>query len=109
MTTNVFGSTSGGHTTGVLPSPYLLTKSRSRWSCAGQPKIAPVPYSIRMKFATYTGSVQSGSNGWIARMPVSKPSFSCVSTISCAVPWRFASAMNSASFGFFAAAACANG
>ena len=32
-----------GQTTGVLPRPYLLTKSRSRWSCAGQPKIAPVP------------------------------------------------------------------
>ena len=33
----------GGSTTGVLPRPYLLTKSRSRWSCAGQPKMAPVP------------------------------------------------------------------
>ena len=37
---------------GVLPSRYLLTKSRSRWSCAGQPKIAPVPYSISTKLAT---------------------------------------------------------
>ena len=35
-----------------------------------------------------------GSNGWIALMPVSKPSFSCVSMIACAVPWRLHSAMN---------------
>ncbi len=50
--TNVFGSWPSGQTTGVLPSLYLLTKSRSRWSCAGQPKMAPVPYSISTKFAT---------------------------------------------------------
>ena len=30
--------------------------------------------------------IQFASNGWIARMPVSKPSFSWVSMISCAVP-----------------------
>jgi hypothetical protein len=37
-------------------------------------------------------------------MPVSKPCFSAVSMISCAVPIFFTSAMNAASFGFFAAA-----
>ena len=30
-------------TTGIIPSPYFLTKSKSRWSCAGTPIIAPVP------------------------------------------------------------------
>ena len=50
-----------------------------------------------------------GSNGWTARMPVSKPSFSCLSMIACAVPWRFASAMKAASAGTFAAAATLSG
>jgi hypothetical protein len=39
----LLGSASDGTTTGVTASPYLRAKSRSRWSCAGQPKIAPVP------------------------------------------------------------------
>ena len=42
-------------------------------------------------------------------MPVSKPCFSAVSMISCAVPWRLHSAMNAASAGFFCAAAVASG
>ena len=36
------GSPSGA-TTACTFSPYLRAKSRSRWSCAAQPKIAPVP------------------------------------------------------------------
>ena len=32
-----------GAKTSITGSPYLRAKSRSRWSCAGQPKIAPVP------------------------------------------------------------------
>ena len=42
-------------------------------------------------------------------MPVSKPFFSAVSTISCAVPWRLHSAMNSASAGLVLPAAVARG
>jgi hypothetical protein len=30
-----------GLTTGITSRLYSLAKSRSRWSCAGQPKIAP--------------------------------------------------------------------
>ena len=37
------GPRPGGSTTGITGRPYLRAKSRSRWSCAGQPKIAPVP------------------------------------------------------------------
>ena len=33
------GSAPGGSTTGLTCRPYLRAKSRSRWSCAGQPKI----------------------------------------------------------------------
>jgi hypothetical protein len=39
----VFASASSGITTGTTGRPYLLAKSRSRWSPDGQPKIAPVP------------------------------------------------------------------
>ena len=48
---------------------YLRAKSRSRWSCAGQPKMAPVPYSISTKFATQTGSVPP--SGFATVSPVS--------------------------------------
>src|SRR5262249_60816829 len=65
------------------------------------PKIAPVPYSIRMKFATYTGSFQFGSNGWIAFMPVSKPSFSAVSSAAWEGPRRGHSGAEAASGGVF--------
>ena len=33
----------GAAKTSITGSPYLRAKSRSRWSCAGQPKMAPVP------------------------------------------------------------------
>ena len=42
-TSKVAGSAPSGTTTGTTGSLYLRAKSRSRWSCAGQPKIAPVP------------------------------------------------------------------
>ena len=42
-------------------------------------------------------------------MPVSKPIFSAVSIASCDVPMCLHSSMKAASFGFFFAAACANG
>ena len=37
-----FGSALGA-TTGMTGRPYLRANSMSRWSCAGQPKMAPVP------------------------------------------------------------------
>ena len=36
-------------------SPYLFANSKSLWSWAGTHMIAPVPYSMRTKFATYMG------------------------------------------------------
>ena len=57
-------SSPGGSTTGTTFRPYLRAKSRSRWSWPGQPKIAPVPYSISTKLAIQTGKVASGRNGW---------------------------------------------
>ena len=36
-------SESGAAKTSTTGSRYFRAKSRSRWSCAGQPKIAPVP------------------------------------------------------------------
>ncbi len=46
-----YRSVSTGATTGMIGRSYFLAKSKSRWSCAGQPKIAPVPYSISTKLA----------------------------------------------------------
>ena len=43
MIWNVAGSAPSGITTGMTGRPYLLAKSRSRWSPDGQPKMAPVP------------------------------------------------------------------
>ena len=42
---------SAGATTCRIGRPYLVANSWSRSSCAGQPKMAPVPYSISTKFA----------------------------------------------------------
>ena len=42
-TSKVAGSVPFGATTGMTGRPYLRAKSRSRWSCAGQPKMAPSP------------------------------------------------------------------
>ena len=49
---NIFcSSTFAGQTTGKTGRPYLLAKSKSLWSCAGQPNIAPVPYEDNTKLA----------------------------------------------------------
>ena len=50
-TSNAFGSASRGITTGRIGRPYLVANSWSRSSWPGQPKIAPVPYSISTKLA----------------------------------------------------------
>src|SRR5262249_598988 len=43
-TVAVVGLGADGERLGVCPGrPYLRAKSRSRWSWAGQPKMAPVP------------------------------------------------------------------
>ena len=38
-------------TTSITSKLYFIAKSRSLWSCAGTPNIAPVPYVERTKFA----------------------------------------------------------
>ncbi len=40
------GSPPAGATTGRIGRPYFWANSKSRWSCAGTPMTAPVPYSI---------------------------------------------------------------
>ena len=74
-----------GRTTGMTGRPYLRAKSRSRWSCAGQPKMAPVPYSDRMKLAIQTPTSRP-SKGWITFQPVSKPIFSACSMSAWLAP-----------------------
>jgi len=70
-TVNDPASSPGGSTTAGVARPYFRAKSRSRWSPAGQPKMAPVPYSIRTKFAIHIGNVTSGRKGCATRSPVS--------------------------------------
>ena len=50
-TLKLFASASSGITTGMIGRPYLVANSWSRSSWPGQPKIAPVPYSISTKLA----------------------------------------------------------
>ena len=38
-----YGAFQRGFTTGITFNLYLLAKSKSLWSCAGHPNIAPVP------------------------------------------------------------------
>ena len=70
-TVNDAASSPGGSTTAGVARPYLRAKSRSRWSPAGQPKMAPVPYSMSTKLAIHTGNVTPGRKGWVTRRPVS--------------------------------------
>ena len=107
-TLKVAASAPCGSTTGVTESPYLRAKSRSRWSCAGQPKMAPVPYSISTKFAIQTG-YSCPLKGCLTLKPVSKPRFSACSIAASDVPMRRHSAMNSAAFASRAPAAAAKG
>ena len=77
-----------GLTTGITSRLYSLAKSRSRWSCAGQPKIAPNPYSLRTKLATKIGSFLPSINGWFANKPVSKPLLTLSGLIFLQSYWR---------------------
>jgi len=60
--TNVFGSWPSGHTTGMFAQRVFVDEIEGRAGrVRGSRKIAPVPYSISTKLATYTGSFQFGS------------------------------------------------
>ncbi len=50
-TLKLLASASLGITTGRIGRPYLVANSWSRSSWPGQPKMAPVPYSIITKLA----------------------------------------------------------
>ena len=108
-TVKVAASPPFGSTTGVTSSPYFRAKSRSRWSCAGQPKSEPVPYSISTKLAIQTGNVAPSMKGCRTRKPVSKPRFSACSIAASEVPAERHSAMKPAAPGSRAAAAAASG
>ncbi len=105
----VAASSPGGSTTTGTGSAYLAAKSRSRWSPHGQPKMAPVPYSISTKLAIQTGKVAPGRNGCATRSPVSTPRFSAVSIAASLVPRLRHSAMKAAAAGSVAATCAASG
>ena len=84
-----------GATTTGMGRLYLVANSKSRWSPQGQPKMAPVPYSMRTKLAIQMGKA-SPLNGLMTFRPVSKPFFSAVSMVASEVPWLAHSARKAA-------------
>ena len=96
---------------GVRPLGVVALFAIGLAACGG-PAAPGLSGSRAVTFESRDGVVREGrllGDGWTGVVPVSEPCVSAVSMISCAVPIFFTSAMNSPSFGFFVAAACANG
>ena len=104
----VSASSAWAATTRMIGSAYLVENSKSRWSWPGTPMTAPVPYSISTKLAIHTGR-SAPVNGCRTVSPVSKPSFSAVSSSAAVVPPCLHSATKASASGFLATMPCAIG
>jgi len=84
--------------TSLMAMPYFFAKAKSRVSCAGTAMIAPVPYSMRTKFPTKSGT-RSPLKGLTILIPVSIPSFSFSSDTRSTRDWALRRSMKASTAG----------
>ena len=90
-------SSPGGWIATRTSSPCSRANSKSRWSCAGTPITAPVPYSIKTYGATKTGT-RSPFTGFTTWTPSRTPSrLSACSRFVRGVDWSRSTIVRAAS------------